>query len=294
MSRPMLPQCPPYFQQVPNAANVINLTSAPASTFTDPPQGTFAIVNNASLYFLINKTSTTATWQLIEVSSGVGTFSSLTVTPGPTSLTGPLTVASNAAGDTMAIGSATQTGAITLGASTAGQTVNIANAVNTGAQVVNIAAGASGANTTVHIGDGTNTAGTTTVSLGSTGQATNVTTISGGSTGGIALSSGGAVSMVPAANNAAGTTVVLNARVGIATYTGQTTAAGSAITLTLTNSFIAASSAVFVTLNNLGTNDAELTVQQVKPATGSMTVIAKNNGAAALNGDINLTFWVLN
>jgi hypothetical protein len=64
--------------------------------------------------------------------------------------------------------------------------------------------------------------------------------------------------------------------------------------LTVTNSIVSATSGILVTLNNVGTNDAELTVQQVKPGAGSFIIIAKNNGAAALNGNINVTFWVIN
>jgi hypothetical protein len=37
-----------------------------------------------------------------------------------------------------------------------------------------------------------------------------------------------------------------------------------------------------------------MTVQRVNPGAGSFTVTTKNNGAAALNGDVFISFWVLN
>ena len=51
---------------------------------------------------------------------------------------------------------------------------------------------------------------------------------------------------------------------------------------------------MLVTASNLGANDAQMTVTRVVPALGSLTVTVKNNGAAALNGDVNLNFWVVN
>lgn len=69
------------------------------------------------------------------------------------------------------LGSAAMTAPLTLGASTAGQTISIGNAINVGAQVVNIAAGASGANSTVNILSGNATAGTQTLNLISGTQA---------------------------------------------------------------------------------------------------------------------------
>lgn len=246
----------------------------------------------------------------------VGGTGANVIAVGNTQTAGSVTVGNAMVGGTITLGGAPMTGALTLGQSTAGQTINVGNAVNTGAQIVNVASGASGANSTVNVLTGVATAGAQTfnvltgllstagaVNIG-TGTAAHVvtmgsvtgaasTTIQAG-TAGLALNAAGAVSVQTATNSAAGTTVVLNARVGIATYTGQTTASGSTITLTLTNSVIAATSAILLTLNNIGTNDAELTVQQIKPGVGTASIIAKNNGADALNGDIHVAFWVLN
>ena len=70
-----------------------------------------------------------------------------------------------AATSTMTIGSVAQTGTITLGRSTAGQQINISGAINTGAQIVEIANGASAADTTVRIMSGNATAGTQLLNL---------------------------------------------------------------------------------------------------------------------------------
>ena len=106
---------------------------------------------------------------------------------------------------------------------------------------------------------------------------------------------GGNVTLLPATNSAAGTSLTLNARVGVATFTGQTTAAGSTITLTITNSFLGAGDGIFCTVSNKGSNDAQMTLTRVNTETaGTLIVQADNNGAAALNGDIIVTFWIIN
>ncbi len=128
---------------------------------------------------------------------------------------------------------------------------------------------------------------------------TSVTTIQSG-TGGLALTSGattpGLISVAPSTDTQASPTAAstINSRVGSVTFTGFTTAAAASQTWTITNSLVSATSAIFVSISNLGTNDAEMTVQRVFPAAGSFTVVSKNNGAAALNGDVIVNFWVIN
>ena len=57
--------------------------------------------------------------------------------------------------------------------------------------------------------------------------------------------------------------------------------------------FSLASTPILLTVDNLGSNDAQLTVQRIQLQAGSFLVTVKNNGAAALNGDIHVTFWLL-
>lgn len=170
---------------------------------------------------------------------------------------------------TITLGLATMTGTITIGASTAGQTVQINNA--------------SGANTTI---------------LGST-HTTSATTVNAG-TGGLALSAAGAVSVVPATGGAASpaATATINSRVGVATFTGFTTAnSGGVQAYTIVNSTILATSGVFVEVTNLNvsTNGAFLTVTGIIQAAGSIIVNTANNGAGALGAGDNvlISFWVI-
>lgn len=112
--------------------------------------------------------------------------------------------------------------------------------------------------------------------------------------GELSISSSGLVTMVPATATAASPTdtVVINANVGVATFTGYTTAAAGAQTFTITNSVVAATSGILVTADNIGANDAQMTVTRVFPGAGTFDVTVTNNGAAALNGNIKINFWV--
>ena len=150
-------------------------------------------------------------------------------------------------------------------------------ATGTGGKTVNIASGA-GVNTTV---------------VGST-DTTSTTTIQGG-TGEVVLSAAGAVSMVPATATVAGTSLTINARVGVATFTGQTTGAGVNVDLTITNSSLGSGDGVFCTVSNEGSNDADITLEGcITETAGTLLLRCQNNGAAALNGNITATFWIIN
>jgi hypothetical protein len=141
----------------------------------------------------------------------------------------------------------------------------------------------------VNIGTG---AATRVVTIGSASSASQ--TIIQAGTAGVSLSAAGLVSMTPGTASFAGTAVTLNKRVGVATFTGLTTAAAASEALAITNSFVTAGSAIFVSCSNLGVNDAQMTVTRVKPEAGAFTVTVTNNGAAALDGDIIISFWVIN
>ena len=77
---------------------------------------------------------------------------------------------------------------------------------------------------------------------------------------------------------------------GAATFTGFTTAANGVQVLTITNSWIVAGAPILLTVSNGGANDAQMTVARVKTAAGSATITLVNNGAAALNGDIVVSY----
>jgi len=87
--------------------------------------------------------------------------------------------------------------------------------------------------------------------------------------------------------------LTISANVGVGTFTGLTTAAGATETLTITNTLCTTSSAILLSSSNLGAGDAQMTVTRITPGAGSFTVQLENLGAANLNGNIIVTFWIL-
>lgn len=117
--------------------------------------------------------------------------------------------------------------------------------------------------------------------------------------GGVAISSSGNVSMAPATASVASPTAssTTNARVGRVIFTGFTTASAASQTFTITNSTVAATSGVFVTVAHVRNVNANirLTLEDVEVAAagGSFLVKVTNNGADALDGNVIITWWVL-
>lgn len=111
---------------------------------------------------------------------------------------------------------------------------------------------------------------------------------------GFIINTSGVLSAVDATATSASPTAALaiNANLGTATFTGFTTAAGSSQVFTINNSLVATTSGVLVTVTNLGSNDAQMTMTRVQQTAGAILVTTKNNGAAALNGNVVISFWV--
>ena len=102
--------------------------------------------------------------------------------------------------------------------------------------------------------------------------------------------------MAPATGTAASPTasVTINANVFKATFTGFTTAAAGPQAYTIVNSLSTAGSGILLTVANRGTNAAFITLDSVNTQTaGTIVVNTINNGAAALNGDVIITGWVV-
>jgi hypothetical protein len=112
--------------------------------------------------------------------------------------------------------------------------------------------------------------------------------------GGIALNASGNLFAQSAKVSIASPTAVatLDFYLGTATFTGFTTAAGSSQTFTINSIRADATSNILVTVANEGSNDAQMTITRVKRAAGSFDVTVKNNGTAALNGDVSINFWI--
>lgn len=171
---------------------------------------------------------------------------------------------------------------IYIGTGAAARTINIGN--NSGATSVVVTGGTGamefGANAIAHA-----------VTIGSTTGAA-ATTVQSGS-GGLALNSAGLLSTQAGTDTQAGAGVTINTNVGYGIFTGLTTAAAATEVLTVTNSLCTANSVILCSLSNFGANDAKMSVARVIPGAGSFVVQAKNEGAAALNGNIVLAFWIL-
>ena len=90
-------------------------------------------------------------------------------------------------------------------------------------------------------------------------------------------------------------TVVIDSRVGVATFTGFTTAAAAEQAFTITNAYSTVGCGVFCTVSNTGVNDSQMCLTRVDTHTaGTMVVTTQNFGAAALNGACIISFWIIN
>lgn len=113
--------------------------------------------------------------------------------------------------------------------------------------------------------------------------------------GGITLSTlRGNISLVPHTNTAAATAIIVNAKVGVATFTGVVTASGATQDFTITNNQVSSGSGILVTVTNIGANDAKMSLEQVFTGAGSFVVKTINNGTQALNGNVVISWIVLN
>jgi len=112
---------------------------------------------------------------------GVGGTGANTIAIANTQTGGSVAIGNAMTTGTITLGGATNTGTLTLGASTAagGQTINVGNAINTGAQVINLAGGASAADSTVNVLSGNATAGTITLNLATGNRAKTVNVATG-------------------------------------------------------------------------------------------------------------------
>lgn len=205
---------------------------------------------------VIYQTSGAGVWN-ITTSGGVGTFTSLTVTPGPVALTGTTTI------------NTTGAAATSIGTGGTGP-VNIGNATG---------------NTAV---TGSLTASTTlTATLGDI-TATNGNFVSSASGKGLLLNS-------PATSGASPGPIVVNGRSGQATFTGVSIAAAADLTLTITNSAITGSSTQVIYSMSGSTTGSAPSIKSVTNSAGSSVIVVTNGtGATTTTANIVMNFLVLN
>ncbi len=191
----------------------------------------------------------------------------------------------------------TSTGATTIGNSTNGGAIIVATNTSVGID----------SKTASHI----TVTGAANLTLSSTAGSVAVTSSQAAATavnitapaGGVTLSGGAAATLgnvgivnqaqAAAAGPSATVTVVNNSRIGSITFTGYTQAASATLVLTLTNSFITATSPIIASTQNAGANDAQMQITRIKQGSGTADITIKNQGAAALNGDMVMSFMVL-
>jgi len=262
------------------AARTITIGNATAASSTVINVGTGNLDLGVSATAHTTRLGSTNTTCDTTIQSGTG---AMTFTAGgvfDVNATGATTIDST--GGAISIGAGADAQAINVGTGAAARTITVGNATGATAVVVEAGTGACefAANATDHQLD-----------MGST-TGVSATTINAG-TGGLTLNAAGIVDMVPAVDTQAAAAVTINANAGVGTFTGLTTAAAASQVLTVTNNVCTVGSAILVSCSNLGANDAQMTITRVVPAAGSFTVTVTNNGAAALNGDIILTFWII-
>ncbi len=114
--------------------------------------------------------------------------------------------------------------------------------------------------------------------------------------GGLALGTNAPFSMDKGTTTGSGGAATLNKPAGTVTTASLTTGNTATYTLTLTNSFVTASSIVLATVsNNTNTGGAPL-IETITPAAGSVTILVRNAGwgAGSFNGTLDIDFVVIN
>lgn len=146
----------------------------------------------------------------------------------------------------------------------------------------------------IKIGDGTN--GPTITTTGASPNESLVLTAAG--TGNITVTGPASISGTVSLgdNGTASATAgaaTLNKQVGVITSEALTTAGGAAYTLTLTDSEVAATSRVFVSVGNGTNTTANYFLESVTEGSGSVVIVVRNNTVAtALNGTLKIKFLV--
>lgn len=264
--------------------DLIQVLPMPIVAHRDPtihdiaPLGQVWLNETAGTAFLLTRVvNAVSTW--VNQPGGNAAFNNLTINPGPVAITSTLTTIT---------GSANVPQVIFLHANAgAAETIEIQSSQGTSATSIDI-------NSTV--------GGVTLAGGLATGDAVNITAFN--AAGGIDMDAGALISLntttaagniqiVGGTNTAAGNAVIQNTYTGVVTLTGLTTASAATELITVTNALVSATSGVLVTAANLGANDAQMTVTRVVPGAGSFVVTLTNNGAAALNGNVILSFIVL-
>lgn len=209
------------------------------------------------------------------------------------------------------------------GANHAGATRNVSinngNLTN-GSLVTNINSGTAASGTSqINISTGTGGGGIKTVNIGNADGLTTIgmlgnvninagtnngLTVIGNGTGiapisligGINATVGVASAVVAAAGGPGGTVAVTNnSGVGSITLAGYTQAIDTTLVVTLNNTVISGTdSCILASVSNQGANNAQMYISRIQPSLHQAIITILNIGTQALNGNMQLNFWVLN
>ncbi len=131
------------------------------------------------------------------------------------------------------------------------------------------------------------------ISLDASDAAGGIDLVTGG--GEISLdTTDGNIQLAPGTNSVAGDALTLDAKVGAATFTGLATGSGDFETLVITNSNVTTASSIIVGLMDGGSTATTFRILRVRAAAGSFSAFIENTSGAILNGDLILSFIVLN
>jgi hypothetical protein len=196
-----------------------------------------------------------------------------TTTIGGTAQTGTITLGSSSGTNIVAVGAGAGATTVNIANGVSGNTISLGNGVNTSAQVVNIASGAAGANSTVNILNGVATTGTQTVNIatGAAASTTNIGNVTGAS---------GIVERVGTGNYSLDGAASSTYRIGASTTTGTIIIGGTAQTGGLT---VGSSSGTSIL--NLGTGGGANAVNVGVGGTGIVR-IGNTTGNTAVTGSL--------
>lgn len=198
---------------------------------------------------------------------------------------------SEAAVDAVTIISSVVGGGIDIDANTGGLTVDSAGVMSfDSVDDSNITVTGAGKDLTV------NSVGGSVLVSSDEAAATAVRIVASDVAGGISIEGDGLTTMERNSQNIASPAVIATSNYNHCSFlcTGFTTAAAASETFTITNSLAVVDSSFLSGCTNAGANNAQMTITRILPQAGSFIVTVKNNGAAALNGNIRLSFWINN
>ncbi len=294
-----------------NAIGGITLTSGTGGIIgTTTGVTSFTSSDSAAGAILFDASGAAGGIQLTSGTNGITTTTSGIVTLGTTS-TSPLavTIGTSGASGGIVIGNVATTGSVQIAATvpTVNQALSMGaiNPITTAVtETIRIGTGGvstnAGAAVSINIGTGTNLLGTQTVNISTGTAASGTKSVNIGNADGrtAVLVSGGNVSIANAQIAGAGgpsaTVAATNqARVGSVTLAGYTQVAAATLTITLTNALIAATSLIFASMTDTSTNTTSMTLGTINPGAGSAVFVFTNNGAQAVNGNLQFNYWIM-